>query len=129
MPAKISHTPDGGIIVQAEGVVKAEDMIEINGLMYETKEKIEKIIYQIIDFTGIQDFSYTDADIDMIAFQDKRAYDINPNMLIAVVSDQDLLFGLARMWEAKALSPLFRTKVFRKLEDAQIWINEKLKST
>jgi len=28
-----------------------------------------------------------------------------------VVSEQDLIFGLARMWEAKAYSPLFETKV------------------
>ncbi len=128
MPANITNTKDGGIIVQAEGVVKGEEMIEINGMIYETKEKIEKIVYQIIDFTGIQEFSYADADIDMMAYQDKKAYDINPNMLIAVVSDQDLLFGLARMWEAKSISPLFRTKVFRKLEDAHVWINDKLKS-
>jgi len=36
-----------------------------------------------------------------------------------------MIFGLVRMWEAKAYSPSFETKVFRKLEDAQEWINTK----
>jgi len=127
MSAKVTYTDDGGVLVKAEGIVKGEEMIEINGQMYETKEKIEKIVYQLIDFTGVKELSYADADIDMIANQDRRAYEINPNMLIAVVSGQDLLYGLARMWEAKSLSPQFKTKVFRKLEDAHAWIDNRLR--
>jgi hypothetical protein len=59
--------------------------------------------------------------------QDKTAAKINPNMLIALVAKKDLMFGMARMWEAFVYKPPFETMVFKKIEDAQKWIREKLK--
>ena len=129
MPLKITHTLDGGIFVLASGILKAKELIEMNQAIYETKDKIKSIKYQINDFTGISDIIYDDADIDIIARQDKRAYDINPDMLIAVICKQDLIFGLSRMWEAKSLMPFSNTSVFRKVEDAYIWISERLKKS
>ena len=61
-----------------------------------------------------------------IAIQDLKAFEVNPNMLIDLVAKEDLIFGLARMWEAYAYKTTFETMVFKKMDDAQQWIREKL---
>jgi len=127
MPIRIFYHENGGVLAKGEGIVTGSEIKETNDQVYETEEKIRKILYQVVDFTDVEKLLVSNADVDLIASQDKKAFEINPNMLIAVVSEQDLIFGLARMWEAKAYSPLFETKVFRKLEDAQEWINTKLR--
>jgi hypothetical protein len=125
MPIRIYYLEDGGVLAKCEGIVTGSEIKETNDQLYETEEKIRKILYQVVDFTGVEKLLVSNADIDIIVSQDKKAFEINPSMRIAVVSEQDLIFGLARMWEGKAYSPSFETKVFRKLEDAQEWINTK----
>lgn len=126
MPITIQYQENGGVFVKGEGAVTGSEIKEANDRLYETKDKIRKISYQIVDFTGVENFFVSNPEIDLIAAQDKRAFGLNPDMFIAVVSEQDLIYGLARMWQAMAYAPLFETMVFRKLEDAREWIEAKL---
>ncbi|MEJ2655751.1 MAG: hypothetical protein P8012_00945 [Desulfobacterales bacterium] len=126
MPVKLFYLENGGILAKCKGIVTGSEIKEINDELYETEEKIRKILYQIVDFTTVEKLLVSNDEIDMISLQDKKAFEINPGMLIAVVTDQDLIFGLARMWEAKTYDPSFDTRVFRKLEDAREWVNSKL---
>ena len=121
MPIRIFYHENGGILAKGEGIVTGREIEETNDQLYETKEKIEKILYQIIDYTGVEKFSVSNAEIDILASQDRKAYEINPSMLIAIVSEQDLIFGFSRMWEAKVYDPSFQTKVFRKFRTPDLW--------
>jgi hypothetical protein len=126
MPLNIKYVEDGGIIVKGEGVLTGSEIKEINDIIYESPEKIEKILYQLGDFTDVSDVSISNAEIEELAIQDMRAFKVNPNMFIALVAKEGLIFGLARMWEAFAYKPPFETMVFKKMDDAQQWIREKL---
>ena len=126
MPISITYLEDGGIIAKGEGIVTGSEIKEINDTIYESPEKIKKIVYQICDWTNVSDVSISTPEIEAIASQDKQAADINPNMFIALVTKKDFFFGLARMWEAFAYSSPIETGIFRKMEDAQQWISEKL---
>jgi hypothetical protein len=47
-------------------------------------------------------------------------------MLVAIAGSDDLMFGLARMWEAYVDQAGFETAVFRELEAAESWIEAQL---
>lgn len=129
MPLEVVYKKDGGILAKAGNYVTGNDMREFNEKIYATEEKIKNIVYQIIDYTDVEDVSFSDTDIDVVALQDRKAYDVNPDMLIAVVCKKDIIFGVSRMWEIKSHSPSSRTKVFRELDDARAWINEQIRSS
>ena len=126
MLTSIDYIEDGGIIIRVEGLISGNEIKKANDIIYESPDKIKKIKYQICDLTIASDFSASESDIRAISNQDKKASEINPNMLIAVVGEKDVIFGLARMWEAFSYDSPFETMVFRTMEDAQQWIREKL---
>jgi len=126
MPMSIDYIGDGGIIIRVEGLISGNEIKEANDIIYESPDKIKKIKYQICDLTNASEVSASESDIRAISNQDKKASEINPNMLIAVVGEKDVIFGLARMWEAFSYDSPFETMVFRTMEDAQQWIREKL---
>jgi hypothetical protein len=127
MPMYIDYTDDGGVLVRAEGIIVGNEIKEINYAIYESPEKIKQIVYQLFDFTRVSDARVSDTDILDIAYYDNLAAKINPGMIVAVVCEKELLFGLARMWEAYTdVSPI-ETMVFRDMESARHWIEMRLK--
>jgi hypothetical protein len=109
-------------------LVTGKEIEELNNILYETEAKIKNISYQIIDFTGVKNISISNEEVDNISRQDKRACSINPDMLIAVISDQDVIYGLARMWEVKSGSSIIQAQVFRRHDEALQWIQLKRKT-
>ena len=126
MPMSTDYIGDGGIISRGEGVVTGSEIKEVNDIIYESPEKIKNIVYQICDLTNVSNISLSNSEIEEIAEQDSKAFQINPNMFIAIVADDDLIYGLSRMWEALAYDYPFESTVFRTMDDAQQWIREKL---
>ncbi len=57
----------------------------------------------------------------------KGASEINPESVIAAVAGRDVIYGLSRMWEILVDDTTWETMVFRKIEDAKVWIKEKVK--
>ncbi len=126
MPMNITYIDDGRILLAGEGAVTGKEIIDINDRIYESPQKIKQILYQLADFTSVTELLVSNAEVKMLALQDKRASKINPNMCIALVGQQDFIYGLARMWKALTYDAPFETMVFRKLEDAQKWIKIKI---
>ena len=126
MPMSVVYLEDGGILATGSGEVTGGDIKEVNDIIYESTEKINKIVYQLCDFTNVSKVSISNAEIKKIAEQDSRASEINPNMLVAIVCEEDYGYGLSRMWEGLTRKQLFETMVFRKKEDAEKWIGAML---
>ena len=126
MPMNFSYMEDGGILVHGEGVVTGSEIIEVNDKIYESPQKLERILYQLVDLTNVTKLLVSNEEVERLALQDLQVAKINPNMFIALVGHDDLVYGLARMWEALTHDAPFDTMVFRKLEDAEKWIKEKL---
>ncbi len=125
MPIELAYLEDNGVLLSGFGILTAYDIKEVNNTLYETPQKIQKITYQLCDFTRVTQVEISSEEIGAIAEQDAKAGEINPNMFIAVVGEEDLVFGLSRMWETLADTIPFEKHVFRQMEDAQKWIAEK----
>ena len=98
MPLKITYIKNGGVLLKGEGVVSGSEIIQANESLYSSPEITQKIKYQLCDFTNVSSFLVSNEDILLLANQDETAAQVNPNMFIALVGAQDLIYGLIRMW-------------------------------
>ena len=126
MPLTYEDTKDGGILVKGKGVISANEIKEINNDLYRSPENILKIKYQLWDLTEVSDALVSNADITFFANQDNAAVEVNPNMIIAIVANSDLIFGLSRMWDVYSN---FKHMVYRDIADAEKWIDEMIGNT
>ena len=128
MPIQIKYTKDGGVIAEFKGSVTGREIKEANENLYASTEQTKKIAYQIADFSRASSVEITNAEIEELAEQDRNGAEGHPDMLIALVAEKDFVYGLSRMWESLSHDARFETMVFRKIEEAQGWIKEKLKN-
>lgn len=128
MPVEVSYRDDGGVVLTGQGRLSGEELIEINNAIYASDERIRAISYQLCDFTSVNDFGVTSAEVQYLVVQDSEASKINPGMLIAVVAEQDVAYGMARIWASYNDDPSLGKAVFRELAEAEAWLEDQLRS-
>ncbi len=126
---EISYRNDGGVILSWKGLVTGKELIDAFSEIYATDEQIKRIAYQLVIFTKSEEIMVTANDLKEVASLDIRASKVNPSMLVAVVGERDIVFGLSRMWEAFVDDAPLKTRVFRTLEDAEDWLKLSLPKT
>ncbi len=126
---EISYRNDGGVILSWKGLVTGKELIDAFSEIYATDEQIKRIAYQLVIFTKSEEIMVTTNDLKEVASLDIRASKVNPSMLVAVVGERDIVFGLSRMWEAFVDDAPLKTRVFRTLEDAEDWLKLSLPKT
>ncbi len=128
MPIELKYLNEGtGIEMIGKGTVSGEEICNVLNEIY-SGEILLKQKYQIWYFINVEDFDFPKNDFTRMVDQDIEASKINPNIIIAIVGKQDLIYGIARMWEMhmEVEESGFETMVFRKKEDAEAWISKKL---
>ena len=55
-----------------------------------------------------------------------RVASINPNMIVAIVNNSDIGFGIGRMWETMVDESNWQTMIFRSIEEAESWLKERM---
>ncbi len=124
MPIQLIYEPDGiGVVVKGSGVVDAMEIQHCNEQMY-APDRIHQLRSQLYDFCEVKKFDLSSTDMRMLAEQDKAAALQNPNLAIAIVGNDDLMFGLAKMWEVFVSEASLKANVFRTLREASEWLEE-----
>ncbi len=126
---EISYRSDGGVILSWKGLVTGKELIDAFSEIYATDEQIKRIAYQLVILTKSDEIMVTADDLRRVASLDIEASKVNPKMLVAVVGDRDIVFGLSRMWEVFVDDAPLNTSVFRTLEDAEAWLKLNLPNT
>ena len=129
MPVEINDC-DGGLgnYILVRGVASAEEYVDaFKRHLEQDEEKFKKYLYSLCDYTGIRQFDISNPMVQQLADMSVRAMKINPDVIVAIVADQDLYFGLSRMFEALVFDKGWETYVFRSKEEALDWIREKVK--
>ena len=133
MPIELQYRDAGlGVVFVCTGVVTADEFTRANEEIY-SEESLDRLQYQLIDFTAtehlevsleeIRDF----AAVDMTAASQSQSQ--SQSHIIAVAGSDDLTFGISRMWQAFASDSNIRSGVFRSVPDAERWIKETLQDT
>ena len=129
MPIELRYRDGGaGVVYICTGVVTEAEFHQASEEVY-SEEKIERLRYQLVDFTATEHLDSNLEDIRKSAEMDAVAANENPNFVIAVVGPDDLTFGLSRMWQTVVPNSDLRIRVFRCISDAERWIKDTLHET
>ena len=124
MPIQLIYEPDGvGVVFKGTGIVDGAEIQRCNDQIY-APERILQLRSQLCDFCEVTKFNLSDDDMRLLAAQDRAAAAQNPNLAIAIVGNNDLMFGLAKMWEVFVSEASLKAKVFRTLQEARDWLEE-----
>lgn len=65
--------------------------------------------------------------INLVAQYCVEASRVNPDAVIAIIADQDLIYGLSRMFQVLAEETGWEIEIFRLRDDAEAWIKKRVK--
>lgn len=129
MPIEIRDLDCGvGVIITAQRFVTEKEWVDaIIPHLTQDENKFKKYRYSLSDYTAVTKIEISNNAIRRIAGYCESASRINPKPVVAVVSNDELIYGLSRMWENLICSTDWETMVFRNREDAEAWITKEVK--
>lgn len=127
MPIEVTHLDSGkGVLFEGKGTLAAGDIIGATEQILLRDLAAEPYLYALIDLSGIERTSVTGDDIRRIADQDVQVSRELPRVVVAVVTADDAVFGLARAWQAYVSVTNWDTWVFRDADEARRWIRSQV---
>ena len=129
MPIDINDC-DGGIGVRLvfRGIVTDQEYLEsLKRHLTENNEKFKKYRYSLTDLSAITEANINNETIQHVAYLCVEASKLNPNPVVAWFADNDLFYGLSRMFEALVGNTNWETMVFRSRNEAVEWIRERVR--
>jgi hypothetical protein len=121
---------DGGLgnIITCRDVVQEEEYIDaIKKHLTQDAKKFRKYRYSLTDLTATTDFDLSTEAVNQVVEYNYTASLVNPDAIVAVAAKQELVFGLARMWEMLSYKTPWEKKIFRNRDEAEAWIRERVK--
>lgn len=131
MPIKIIDVDAGrGNILIGSGILTGKeycDALEMH--LQQDEEKYKEYRYSLTDLTAVTHVKeLPTGDIEKSVNLCKQSAKINPDAIVAIVANKDILFGLSRMWEILMDGKTgWDIMVFKTRDAAKIWIREKAK--
>ena len=122
MPVSVVYENDGlGVVMTAFGVMQENDFADANAQLY-VPEVMAKLKYEIVDIRDVENVDTNLEKLKDLAQTDKDASDLIPGLKIAIVASSGVLEALAQVYERMAKCDTLKTKVFRTLPEARLWI-------
>ncbi len=127
MPIEISYLDNGtGVLHIGTGTVTGQDVFESKNFTFSSQERVRQYRYGLIDYSQVNDLNVSSKELEAVAALDKKVATIVPGAFVAIVAEKDVVFGLARMWEAYMHGAGWETHVFRSRTQAEDWIKARV---
>lgn len=129
MPIGIEDT-DGGLgnhIVGSGHITGEEYLAAMRAHLTQDAASFSRYRYSLIDFKEVAEIQISNAEIEEVVHLCREAAKVNPNPLLAIIAESDVLFGLARMYEALLSGTDWEVMVFRTTQGAENWIHARAK--
>ena len=121
-----------GVIAHCSGIIKFDDFLDGNEILYDPEGEYHDHIYQLVDCTNVESFDMSADEAALLTKEDEAAANENEFLFIAIVIPGDLGFGLGRVWHSY-IDDISNEKkqflIFRNLEDAKFWLRKVIKAT
>ena len=129
MPIQLEFVHDGlGVIYRCKGTLGLQHFSVANDQLLAVPDRIRKLKYAVIDAALMEPTFFSPSEMDGIVLQDLQiaSYAV-PGLLVALVAERNVVFALARMWEAFIEGIGWETKIFPSLAEAQDWVRIRAK--
>ena len=129
MPIEIKDIDGGvGVIITAFGQLTEKEWVDAHvEHLTQDENKFKKYRFSLSDYTAVTKVEVSNSAIYKIAKYGERAAQINPLPVVALAANQNLSYGLARMWEFLVDNTDWETMAFRNRGDAETWLKERVK--
>jgi hypothetical protein len=122
-----SLTADGiGVVYTSLGVLTGQDLLDAGEHFRVESRSNPEIRYVIMDHSAIPEEKVDSVSLKALASRVSEILEPTPEVLMAIVAPNDVLFGLSRMWETLAEQAGFITRVMRTRAEAMAWLEEEL---
>ena len=129
MPIQLEFVHDGlGVIYRCKGTLGLQHFSVANDQLLAAPDRIRKLKYAVIDAALMEPTFFSPSEMDGIVLQDIQiaSYAV-PGLLVALVAERNVVFALARMWEAFIEGIGWETKIFPAPAEAQDWVRTRVK--
>jgi hypothetical protein len=128
MPINIKNLDSGlGVDFTGIGIVKGTDLIEASEKIFSSEEKIRASKYGLLDFSRVDFFNASSVELKIVTKLDTYAAKINPDIVIALVTEKIRAHGLSQIWKAYMDETEWESKTFSSRDEAILWIKQRVK--
>ena len=129
MPTTVTELDNGlGNIIKGEGHLAAEEYhTAILEHLSKPEEQLEKYLYSIVDFTNVTKFDINMGYIKKIAAESIRVSKINPHVIVAIATRDQILYSVMSMWTSLVRLTGWNIKIFKNRLSLDAWIHETVK--
>jgi hypothetical protein len=115
-----------GIRHVGNGTVSGQDLMSSASTVLKMIQAGLKPEYALTDLSAVTDFSVSAAEIAKNALLNKDIAGLLPAVRIAIVAPNDVVFGMARMWQAHMDDSGWTSQVFRNRKEALVWLKNEI---
>jgi hypothetical protein len=105
------------------GVAAGDEIKKANGSIY-AEGLLDRLRYQIWDFTQATCLDISHRDVRALALQDRKASETNPNQVVALVGSREFFIGydaILHIYEQEWSG--FKSKTFSSMAEARQWVS------
>jgi hypothetical protein len=120
---------DGGIgnTIVGQGKVTEQEYVEVmTKHLTQDEDKFRKYRYSLSDYTAVTGLEVPTSAIKKMMQLARVSAATNPAAIVAIVANQDLVFGLSRMSEILLDATEWEISVFRSRDEAEEWIRRRV---
>lgn len=111
-----------GVLHVGRGIVTGAEVLEA-AVAFRTSDFRDKgVRYGIVDLSEATDLHIGTDELRRIATENKKTSVFIPHGAVAIVANNDLAFGLARMWQVFVEDTGWSVEVFRSRKEALDWV-------
>jgi hypothetical protein len=111
----------------SHGVITDDELLSAVHLMYASDEDTKHHRCALLDFSLVEQAEVSSDAVREIARLNLAASKlVAPGAPVALVAPLDHMYGLGRMWEVFVEGTGWQTQVFKDLEEAKDWLEERL---
>lgn len=103
------------------GNVTGAEILRANREIY-GDPRFGRLTYQIVDFTAVENFDVTEADMAVIAASDRAAARFKPHVRVAVAAADEIIKDLSAFYDAVMVGSPWHQRVFDSMSEAREWL-------
>jgi hypothetical protein len=130
MPVEITDIDGGrGVRITGTGIVTGDEYLDVHRQhLTEDPVRFREYRHSLSDYRGATKIEIPTPAIHEVARLCREAAEVNPEIVVALLVETDLAFGLSRMWQALVDEVPWEVQVFRRADEAREWIVDRVRT-